>query len=163
MGRGKFHINYLTCMLTHWGRVTHICVSELTTIGSDNGLSPERRQYIIWKNAGLLLIEPLGTNFSEISIGIQTFSFTKMHLNVSSAKWCPFCLGLNVLKSDIPTTGANMGPEWLTIHEYTRSQMALGDSQAAVIDGSTPNYDNTLMEYVSKLNGTNTVVNKLDQ
>ena len=29
--------------LTHWGRVTHICVSELTTIGSDNGLSPDRR------------------------------------------------------------------------------------------------------------------------
>ena len=26
--------------LTHWGRVTHICVSKLTIIGSDNGLSP---------------------------------------------------------------------------------------------------------------------------
>ena len=42
---------------------------------------------IIWNNAGLLLIEPLGTNFSEISIGIQTFSFKKMHLNMSSVKW----------------------------------------------------------------------------
>ena len=29
--------------LTHWGRVTHICVSKLTTIGSDNGLPPGRR------------------------------------------------------------------------------------------------------------------------
>ena len=85
--------------LTNWGRVTHICVSELTIIVSDNGLSPGRRQAIIWNNAGLLLIEPLGTNFSEISIGIQTFSFTKMHLNMSSAKWRPFCLGLNVLIS----------------------------------------------------------------
>ena len=83
--------------LTHWGRVTHICVSELTIIGSDNGLSPGRRQAIIWNNAGLLLIEPLETNFSEISIGIQTFSLKKMHLNMSSAKWPPFCLGLNVL------------------------------------------------------------------
>ena len=83
--------------LTHWGRVTHICVSELTIIGSDNGLSPGRRQAIIWNNAGLLLIEPLGTNFREISIGIQTFSFKKMHLNMSSAKWRPFCHGLNVL------------------------------------------------------------------
>ena len=83
--------------LTHWGRVTHICVSELTTIGSDNGLSPGRRQAITWNNDGLLLIEYLGTNFSEISIGIQTFSFKKMHLNMSSAKWRPFCLGLNVL------------------------------------------------------------------
>ena len=59
--------------LTHWGRVTHVCVSKLTTIGSDNGLSPGRRQAIIWTNAGILLIGPLGTNFSENLIGIQTF------------------------------------------------------------------------------------------
>ena len=52
--------------LTHWGRVTHICVSKLTIIGSDNGLSPGRRQAIIWTNAGILLIRTLGTNFSEI-------------------------------------------------------------------------------------------------
>ena len=31
-------------ILTHWGRVTHICVSRLTITGSDNGLSPGRRQ-----------------------------------------------------------------------------------------------------------------------
>ena len=85
-------------VLTHWGRVTHICVSELTIIGSDNGLSPGRRQVIIWNNAGLLLIEPLGTNFSEISIGSQIFSFKKMHLRMSSGKWRPFCLGFNVLR-----------------------------------------------------------------
>ena len=42
-------------------------------------------------------IRPLGTNFSEILIGIQTFSFTKMYLQKLSAKWRPFCLGLNVL------------------------------------------------------------------
>ena len=77
--------------------MTHICVSKLTIIGSDNGLSPGRRQAIIWNNTGLLLIEPLGTNFSEISIGIQRFSFKKMHLNMSAAIWRPFCLGLNVL------------------------------------------------------------------
>ena len=34
-----------------------------------------------------MLIGQLGTNFSEISIGIQTFSFTQMHLNISSRKW----------------------------------------------------------------------------
>ena len=50
-------------------------------------------------NAGILLIVPLGTNFSEILIGIQTFSIKKMHLKMSSAKWRPFCLGLNVLRS----------------------------------------------------------------
>ena len=84
-------------ILTHWGRVTHICVGKLAIIGSDNGLSPKRRQPIIWTNAGILLIGPLGTNFSEILIGCHTFSFTKMHLKMSSGKWRPFCLGLNVL------------------------------------------------------------------
>ena len=83
-------------ILTHWGRVTHICVSILTIVGSDNGLSPGRRQAIIWTNAGILLIEHSRTKFSEILIEIQTFSFKKMHLKTSSAKWRPFCLGLNV-------------------------------------------------------------------
>ena len=54
--------------LTHWGRVTHICVNKLTIIGSDNGLSPGRRQAIIWTNAGILLFGPVGTNISEILI-----------------------------------------------------------------------------------------------
>ena len=84
-------------MSTHWGRVTHICVGKTTIIGSDNGLSPGRRQAIIWTNAGILLTGPLGTNFSGILIEILTFSFTKMRLKVSSAKWRPFCFGLDVL------------------------------------------------------------------
>ena len=83
--------------LTHWGRVTHICISKLTIIGSGNGLSPDRRQAIIWNNAGILSIGPVGTNFSEISIEILTFSFKKMRLKVSSAKWRLFGLGLNEL------------------------------------------------------------------
>ena len=82
--------------LTHWGRVTHICVGGLTIIGSDNGLSLGRRQAIIWANAGMLLIGPLGTGFREMLIGI-IFSFTKMRMKMSSAKWRPFCLGLDVL------------------------------------------------------------------
>ena len=56
------------CCLTHRGSVTHICVSKLTIIGSDNGLSPGRRQAIIWTNAEILLVRPLGTNFIEILI-----------------------------------------------------------------------------------------------
>ena len=92
-----FGKKYPSC-LTHWGRATHMCVGKLTTIGSENGLSPGRRQAIIWTNAGILIIGPLGTNFSEILIGIQTFSFRKMHLKISSAKWRPFCLGLNELR-----------------------------------------------------------------
>ena len=89
--------NPIDIVLTHWGRATHICFSKLAIIGSDNGLSPGRRQAIIWTNAGILLIGFLGTNFNEILIGIQAFSFKKMHLKLSSAKWRPFCLGLNVL------------------------------------------------------------------
>ena len=84
-------------LLTHWGRVTHICVSDLTINGPDNGLSPGWRQANIWTNAGILLIGPLGTNFSEILIEILTSSFKKMRLKVSSAKRWPFCLSLNVL------------------------------------------------------------------
>ena len=60
--------------LTHWGRVTHICVGNLTITCSGNGLSPGRRQAITWTNTGILLIGPLGTN-CEILIEILTFSF----------------------------------------------------------------------------------------
>ena len=70
---------------------------KLIIIGSNNGLSPGRRQAIIWTNIGILSIGPLATNFNEILIGIQTFSLKKMRLKLSSGKWCPFCLGLNVL------------------------------------------------------------------
>ena len=96
----KYKKRHLHHMLTHWGRVTHICVGKLSIIGSDNGLSPGRRQAIIRTNAGILLIGPLGTNFSEKWIGIETFSIKEMHLKMSSAKWRLFGLGLNVLRQD---------------------------------------------------------------
>ena len=72
--------------LTHWGRVTHICIGNLTIIGSDNGLSLGRRQAITWTNVWILVIGPLGTNFSEVLIEIFTFSFKKIHLKMSSRK-----------------------------------------------------------------------------
>ena len=71
-------------LLTHWGRVTHVCVNKLTVIGSDIGLSPGRRQAIIWISAGILLIRTLGTNLSEIVIEIEIFSSKKMYLKMSS-------------------------------------------------------------------------------
>ena len=99
--------------LTHWGRVTHICVIKLAITGPDNDLSPGRRQAIIWTNAGILLIRTLETNFSEILIKINTFSFKKMHMKMSSGKRQPFCLGLNVLSvasryEALPTPNENM-------------------------------------------------------
>ena len=83
---------------THWGRVTYICVSNLTIIGSDNGLMPGRRQAIIWTNDGILLIALLGTNFEEFFNQNTYIWFKKIHLKMSSGKCRPFCLGLNVLK-----------------------------------------------------------------
>ena len=82
--------------LTHRGWVAHLCVNRLTIIGSDNGLSSDRRRAIIWTNVVILLIGFLETNFSEILIEIH-FLYRIMHLKMSSGKWWPFCLGLNML------------------------------------------------------------------
>ena len=75
----------------------HISISKLTIIGSDKGLSPGRCQAIIGTVTGILLIGPLGTNFSEILIIIHTFSFKKIHFKMSFIEWQQFCLSLNVL------------------------------------------------------------------
>ena len=53
--------------------MTDICVSKLVIIGLDNGLLPGQHQPIVWTNAGLLLITPLGSNFSEILIDFYIF------------------------------------------------------------------------------------------
>ena len=82
-------------LFTRWGRV--ICVGKLTIIGSGDGLSPARHRAIIWTNAGILLIEPLGTKFSEISIEVHAFSFKKLQFKMLSGKWRPSCIGLKVL------------------------------------------------------------------
>ena len=101
------HWSYCSLALTYWRWVTHICVGNLMNICSDNGLSPGRRQAFILTNAVILFFGPLGTNFSEISIKILTFSLKKMRLKVSSAKWRPFCLGLNVFSTPMVPTCAH--------------------------------------------------------
>ena len=78
------------------GWVTQLCISELIIIGSDNGLVPGRHQVFIWTNDRILSIWPLG--IIEILIEIHTFSFQKIHLQISSAKCRPFFLGLNMLR-----------------------------------------------------------------
>ena len=67
---GKAHL--ISLIEAEW----RIYVSKITIIGTDNGLSPGRRQAIIWTNAGLL-IGPLRTNFNELVIEIHTSSFNK--------------------------------------------------------------------------------------
>ena len=59
--------------------------------------TPGWRQAIIWINAGLLLIGPLGANLRQILIEIYTFSFKKLYLKISSGKCWAFCLVRNVL------------------------------------------------------------------
>ena len=134
--------------LTHWGRVTHICVGKLTIIASDNGLSPGRRQAIIWTNDGILLIGPLGTNFNEILIDIHKFSFKKMHLKMSSAKWRPFCLGPNVLNM-IYRTYAVLCPRVLPHYQegrcYLTGHIYLDKGYGTV----KPVYNDHLMRYFS--------------
>ena len=107
--------------------MTHICVSKLTIIGSDNGLSPGRRQDIIWTNAGILLIRTLGTDFSEILSEICAFSFKKMLLKMSSATWRPFCLGLNELIAPVHSKVTLIDPESGWSKQDVCSTMIAGD------------------------------------
>ena len=69
-----------------------IYASETCAIFSPgNGLSSGLRPTITWTSAGLSSFKPFGTNFSEIQITIQNYSFIKLHLKITSAKWRPFC------------------------------------------------------------------------
>ena len=88
------------CYLTHRGRVTHVCVNYLNITGWYNGLWPCRRQAITWTNAGTLLIWTIGTHSNKILSAIHIFSFAKINLKTSSAKWGTLRIGLNVPNSD---------------------------------------------------------------
>ena len=111
-------------ILTHWGRVTHICVIKLTITGSDNGLSPGWRQAIILTSAGIFLIGHLGANFSKNHqnsyIFIQEFSFKKMRLKCRLEKLLAILcrpqyvnlLSLLCLSLPLPRITRFMGPTW---------------------------------------------------
>ena len=79
----------------------HICVGNLTVIGSDSGLALTRRRYLnkCWNIVNVTL----GNKLQGNSIEILTVSFKKMWLKGSSAKWRPFCIGFNV-----PTTESSL-------------------------------------------------------
>ena len=78
--------------LTHWGRVTHICVSKLAIIGSDNGLSPSATihyQNQWWNNVNWTTRNKLQWNFNgnsytvrEITKSSSTFSATNISSNI---------------------------------------------------------------------------------
>ena len=133
--------------LTHWGRVTHICVSDLTSIGSDNGLSPGRRQAIIRTNAGILLIRPLGTNFSEFLVEILMFSFKKMRLKVSSAKRRPFCLGLNEL--------SQCWPRYMSLYYTTRPKRLKPWCQIPLYNITETSFNRKISQWIEKIRFSN--------
>ena len=75
----------------------HICIDELTTIVSDNVLSPGRRQAIIWNNAGILLIRPLGNKLEwnlnqNLYIFIQENAFENVVWNMAAILSRPQCV-----------------------------------------------------------------------
>ena len=61
--------------LPHWGRMMHKCVGNVTLIGSDNGLPPDRRQAIIWTNAGVSSTGSPWINFNQILIELFIQNF----------------------------------------------------------------------------------------
>ena len=83
--------------LTHWGRVTHICVGNLTIIGSENGLLPDRRQAIIWANAGILLIRPQWNCNRYSNIFIQEKASENIVCEMASIWSRPQCVNIIVI------------------------------------------------------------------
>ena len=105
--KGTYSRDFHDCLLNRLFRCRSKKTSKLRVTGLCAGNSPVTGKFppqrasnaenvsIWWRHhaarcPAMLLIGPLGTNFSEILIGIQTFSFMKMHLKMSSAKWRPF-------------------------------------------------------------------------
>ena len=85
--KGELLVILCVSTLIDWGQVTHICVCNLTIIGSDNCLLPGRRHAIICTDAGILLIGPSETDFNEILIKNHIFSFMKIYLKMSPDKF----------------------------------------------------------------------------
>ena len=119
--KGELLVNLCVSTLIDWGRVTRMCVGNLTIIGPDNCLSPGRCHALIWTDAGILLIGPSKTDFNEI-IHFHSRKFENVPwqqgswgqhgahlgptwprwapwtlLSGSSGRWWQFCLGLHVL------------------------------------------------------------------
>ena len=62
-------------IITHWGLVTHICISKWAIIGSDNGLSPGRRQAIIWTNNGWYIVKWAPRNKLQWNLNQNSYIF----------------------------------------------------------------------------------------
>ena len=76
-------------------RLFRIIFQMTAIIVPDNGLSPVWRKANIWNIDGWSFIRPFGKKVSMYS-----FLLKNMNLKISSAKWWPLCLGLNVVKAE---------------------------------------------------------------
>ena len=103
--QAKLRAKYVSALIVHWfyfwllthrGRLTHICLRGLTIIGSNNGLAPGRRQAIIWTNAGILLIRTLGTTSVRSKSKFVHFQSWKC-IWIIVCEMSGICLGLTVL------------------------------------------------------------------
>ena len=126
IGREMNRQLYAFFVLIHWGRVTHICVSKLTVVGSDNGLPPGRRQAIVWTNAEILLIGPSGTCFRNLNRNSYVFIQENAFCKMAAICFWPQCVKQHdevVIRNypDSKVHGANMGPmlaTWTLLSEY---------------------------------------------
>ena len=67
-GQGHSKLKKTLYMLNHWGRETHICVDNLTVIGSDNDLSaPSHHLNQCWNIVNWTLRNKLQLNFKQNS------------------------------------------------------------------------------------------------
>ena len=121
--------------------MTHPCVSKLNIIDSNNGLSPGWRHAIIWTNVGNMLVGNLVTNLSEILSEIHTFSFKIMHLEISSAKWQPFCHSLTVLTHLRSGYHMIMVPYIMMSISLINAQFALWDNGEVIFALHTVSYN----------------------
>ena len=92
LGVCRYIVVYL---LSHVPLVPHIM--NWVSIGPVNGLSPVQHHTNTWTNAELWPIRLLETNFCEIQIKPQNFSFMNMHIKMLSVKWQPFWPGRDEL------------------------------------------------------------------
>ena len=139
---GSANVNSLwkiQLVLTYW--VKRIYVSNLIIFGSEYGLSPGQRQAIILTIAGILLIWPLGVNFSEILIKIQIFSLKKKVFenvffemaSILSRPQCVnetqqslsmhFCLIIQLYNYHSITTTFTTANTTVAIHHWVRDKM----------------------------------------
>ena len=81
--------------LTNWSGVSRkLCLDNLAIIDSDNGLSPDRHQAIIWASGGI--VDLTLRNKIQWNVNRNSNSFTQENAFERVVSGI-FCLGLNVL------------------------------------------------------------------